>query len=61
MSFTYAKKEFPVSNEEKTEYRHRILHVQVILGAKFELKLTTLIFRIKFAQKKKINKRKKKT
>ena len=59
MSFTYAKKEFPVSNEEKKEYRHRIQHVQIILGAKFELKLTTLIFRIKFAQKKKksINKK----
>ena len=36
----------------KSEYHHRILHIRISLGTKFQLKLTVLIFWTKFAQKR---------
>ena len=35
----------------KSEHHHWILHTWISLGAKFQLKLTILIFWTKFAQK----------
>ena len=44
------KKVFPVKNR-KIEQHHWILHIQISLGTKFELKLTILISWTKFAPK----------
>ena len=44
------KSAFSVKNR-KIEYQHEFLHVQISLCTKFQLKLTTLIFWTKFAQK----------
>ena len=41
---------FPFSNR-KSEHHRGILHIQISLGTKFQLKLTILIFWAKFAQK----------
>ena len=40
---------FPVLNR-KSEQRNWILHIRISIGAKFQLKLTILIFLTKFAQ-----------
>ena len=44
------KKVFPVKNW-KSEHHHWILHIQISLGTKFQLKLTILIFLTRFIQK----------
>ena len=44
------KKVFPVKNW-KSEHHHWILHIQISLGTKFQLKLTILIFLTRFTQK----------
>ena len=35
-----------------SEYHHLILHIRIIVGMKFHLKLTILIFLTKFTQKR---------
>ena len=40
----------PVKNE-KSEHHHRSFHIRIILGTKFQLKLTILIYWTKFALK----------
>ena len=45
------KKVFPIKNR-KSEHRHGILHIWIILGTKFQLKLTILSFWTKFTPKK---------
>ena len=47
----YPIRVFPVENR-KSEYHHWVLHIWIRLGAKFQLKLTILIFWTKFAQKR---------
>ena len=45
------KKVVPLENR-KSEYHHRILHIWISLGTKFQLKLIILSFWTKFTQKK---------
>ena len=45
------KKVFPIKNR-KSEHCHGILHIWIILGTKFQLKLTILSFWTKFTPKK---------
>ena len=45
------KKVFPVKNK-KSEHHHRILHIWISLGTKFQPKLMILSFCTKFPQKK---------
>ena len=44
------KRVFPIKNR-KSEHDHLILHAQISVGSKFQLKLIILIFWTKFAQK----------
>ena len=44
------KKVFPVKNW-KRDHHHWILHIQISLGARFQVKLTILIFLTRFTQK----------
>ena len=46
-----SKKLFPVENR-KNEHHHKILHIFISLGTKFQLKLIILSFWIKFTQKR---------
>ena len=41
----------PVGSQRKSEKHHWILHIQITAGTKVQLKLTSLIFWTKFAQK----------
>ena len=45
------KRVFTVYNKKKSKHHHWILHIQIILGPKFQPRLTILIFWPKFAQK----------
>ena len=47
---TCPKRVFPVKNK-KSEYHRWILHVRISVGTKFQLKVASLIFWTKFAQK----------
>ena len=40
-----------VKNRKCGHHHHIILHLQISLGTKFQLKMTILIFWVKFAQK----------
>ena len=46
----YPKRVFLVQNR-KNEHHHKILHIRIGLGTKFQLRPTILIFWTKFAQK----------
>ena len=45
------KRVFTVYSKKKSKHHHWILHIQIILGTKFQPKLTILIFWTKFAEK----------
>ena len=52
----FLKKGYSASNRKQNKYHHWILHIRVILGTRFQLKLTILIFCTKFAQEVEIGK-----
>ena len=48
----FTKKGASALKQKTNEQHHRILHMRISLGTKFQVKLTFLIFLIKFVQKR---------
>ena len=51
ISSKFEQKEYCWSQPERNDYHHWIMHTRSILGAKFKLQMTILIFWTKFTQK----------
>ena len=52
LGLIFPKRVFPDKNG-RGKHHHWFLHIQIILGTRFQLKLTILIFRTRFAPKNK--------